>query len=297
MIVLAALCAACAVYLAWETLAGRPLKPGRVPRPRKRRPRPSRQVWLSQAGAAVTPGQFWATCVGIGVVAFAALYALDSTLVVALVPAVGIGAVPYLYWSAQRRKRANARVEAWPDGIRQVAGSLNAGIATLHEALVHLSLSGPEPLRAPMGRYVRLADRVGQHQALEAVRAELADPVSDAVLLTFEMAAGEGTRTVLEVLDGLQRQISGDLALGEKIRTLQTQSRIAAVGCAVVPYGLLVFLCATTVFFRSFYQSPAGLLVVCLGGVCSLVGYSIVRRLGRPIATVDRVFVPAERRP
>ena len=101
---------------------------------------------------------------------------------------------------------------------------------------------------------------------------------------------------MLEVLDGLQRQISGDLALGEKIRTLQTQSRIAAVGCAVVPYGLLVFLCATTVFFRSFYQSPAGLLVVCFGGVCSLVGYSIVRRLGRPIATVDRVFVPAERR-
>ena len=40
-------------------------------------------------------------------------------------------------------------------------------------------------------------------------------------------AAGEGLLVGGE-LDGLQRQISGDLALGEKIRTLQTQSRIAA---------------------------------------------------------------------
>ena len=113
------------------------------------------------------------------------------------------------------------------------------------------------------------------------------------MLLTFEMAAGEGTRTVLEVLDGLQRQISGDLALREKIRTIQTQSRIAAVGCAMVPYGLLVFLCATTVFFRSFYQSPAGLLVVCLRrGLLPGRLFDRVRRLGRPIATMERVFVP-----
>ena len=103
---------------------------------------------------------------------------------------------------------------------------------------------------------------------------------------------------VLEVLDGLQRQITGDLALGEKIRTLQTQSRIAAVGCAVVSRTGCWCSCAPPPpFFRQFYQSPAGLLVVVLvGGVCSLAGFSIVRRLGRPIATVDRVFVPAERR-
>ena len=243
----------------------------------------------------MTPAQFWATCVALGAVVFVLLYALDSTVVVAAVPAVAAGAVPYLYWSAQRRRRAAARVEAWPDAIRQVTGNLNAGIASLHEALVRLAAAGPDPLRAPMSRYVRLAERVGQRQALEAVRAELADPVSDAVLLSFETAAGEGTKTVLSVLEGLQRQISGDLALGEKIRTVQTQSRIAAVGCAVVPYALLVFLCATTGFFRSFYQSGAGLIVVAIGGVCSAAGFSIVRRLARPIATVERVFVPEGR--
>jgi len=293
VIVLAALCAAAAVWLGAETIAGRPLRWTPATRTAKPRRRPARQVWLSQAGAAVTPAQFWATSTVLGGLAFIILYALDGAVIVALLPAVGVGAIPYAYWANQRRRRANARYEAWPDGLRHVSGALTAGIATLHEALVELSISGPQPLRAPMGRYVRLAERVGHIAALEAVRAELADPVSDAVLLTFEMAVAEGTHTVLAVLDGLLGQISGDLALQDKIRTLQTQSRIAAWGCAMVPYALLVFLCATTNFFRTFYSTPAGLAIVAVGAVCSIAGFAMVRRLGRPIATVERVFIPA----
>ena len=71
----------------------------------------------------------------------------------------------------------------------------------------------------------------------------------------------------------------------------------AAWGCAVVPYALLVFLCATTSFFRSFYSTPAGLVVVIVGAICSAAGFAMVRRLGRPIATVERVFVQTSRGP
>jgi tight adherence protein B len=291
VIVLAAICAAGAVWLAAEILAGRPPRLALPHRTARTGRRPARQVWLSQAGAAVTPTQFWATSFVLGALAFVILYALDGTVIVALIPALGVGAIPYAYWASQRRKRANARSEAWPDGLRYISGALGAGIATLHEALVELSISGPAALRPPMGRYARLADRMGQIPALEAVRAELADPVSDAVLLTFEIAAEEGTKTVLDVLDGLLGQISGDLALQEKIRTAQTQSRIAAWGCTIVPYALLIFLCATTALFRSFYDSPAGFAVVIIGAVCSTVGFSLVRRLGRPIPTTERIFV------
>jgi tight adherence protein B len=221
------------------------------------------------------------------------LYAIDRTVIVALVPAIGVGAVPYGYWSTQRRKRAGARGQAWPDGLRLVTGALSAGIATLHEALVELSVSGPEALRAPMVRYVRLAERVGSTAALEAVRSELADPVSDAVLLTFELAATEGTTVVLRVLDGLIRQVTGDLALAERVRTLQTQQRIAAWACLVVPYVLLVFLCAANVSYRTFYDSGAGLAVVIAGACSSTAGFLVVRRIGRPVATGERIFVTA----
>jgi len=286
--VLAALCVGVAVWLAVEAAAGRPLRWTRPQRgPSRRR---VSQVWLSQAGAAVTPTQFWAVSAGLAGIAFLVLYAIDRTVIVALLPAMAIGAVPYGYWSGQRAKRSNAQYEAWPDALRQVTGALRAGIATLHEALVELSVSGPEALRPPMARYTRLAERVGSLAALETVRTELADPISDSVLLTFEQAVAEGTALVLRVLDGLVGQVVGDLSLAEKVRTSQTQSRIAAWGSLTIPYGLLVFLASTTAAYRQFYSSPVGLVVVTGGAAASVAGFAIVRRLARPIATTERVF-------
>ena len=294
---LAALCAAACVWLGAESFRGRGgvetaglHRPHRLGGQRKL----SRQVWLSQAGAAVTPRQFWAVSGAVAVVAFVILYLVDQTVAVAVIPAVAAGAAPYAYWSSQRRRRADARLQAWPEALRQVIGQLESGAATLHDALEGLAVSGPPALRAPMGRYVRLSARVGYRQALEAVRVELADPISDPVLLTFGMAVEEGTDQVLRILSGLIYQIEGDLALAERIRTVQTQSRIATWAVFGVPYVLLVFLCATQSFYRQFFSEPAGLVVMAIGVGLSLVGLILARRLGRPIPTTERVFVASE---
>ena len=256
-----------------------------------RRRRDSFQVWLSQAGAAVTPAQFWLVSAGVGAVAFALLLAIAQTAVVAALPAGACAAVPYSYWSAQRRKQAAARSAAWPDALRFLVGALGAGIATLHDGLVELARSGPEPLRAPMARYVRVAARLGDRQALELVRAELADPISDPVLLAFAGAVEEGTETVLRVLADLGSQITADIQLADKIRTVQTQSRVANWGCFAMPYAILLFLCATNPSYRSFFSQPVGLVVVVVGGIMSVVGLAASRRLVRPIAATERVFV------
>lgn len=294
---LAALCAAGCVWLGAELFRGR----GGVQTAKSHRPHrlyvgkgPSRQVWLSQAGAAVTPRQFWAVSGAVAIVAFILLYLVDQTVAVAVIPAAAAGAAPYAYWSFQRRRRADARSQAWPEALRQVIGQLESGAATLHDALEGLAVSGPPALRAPMGRYVRLSARVGYRQALEAVRMELADPISDPVLLTFGMAVEEGTDQVLRILSSLIYQIEGDLQLAERIRTVQTQSRLATWAVFGVPYVLLVFLCATQPFYRQFFSEPAGLVVMAVGVSLSLVGLFLARRLGRPIPTTDRVFVTSE---
>ena len=253
--------------------------------------RVSFQAWLAQAGAAVSPGQFVAVSAAVGVISFVVLLAISRTLVVAFLPALASAGVPYAYWAAERRKKTVARSAAWPDALRHLAGVLGAGIVTLHDGLEQLAGAGPVPLRAPLARYARLAGRLGDRQALEVVREELADPISDPVLLAFEGAVDEGTETVLRVLSDLGAQITADLQLAEKIRTLQTQSRVATWGCLVLPYALLVFLCATNASYRHFFSEPIGLVLVVVGALMSLTGMVLARRLVRPIATTERVFV------
>ena len=299
MSVLAAICAGCCAWALARLVAGERVLPG--PRGAERgrgatsgRRRAGRilqfQVWLSQAGAAVTPRQFVAVSAGVALAVFIVLFAISRTAVVAALPAGAAGALPYAYWSSQRRKLAAARSAAWPDALRYLVGVLGAGLATLHEALEELSRSGPEPLRPPMARYARLAGRVGDRAALEAVRAELADPISDPVLLAFAGAIEEGTGTVLRVLSDLGSQITADLQLAEKVRTLQTQSRAATWGCFALPYVVLFVLCTTNSAYRHYFSQPAGLVVVFAGAAVSLAGLAVSRRLVRPIATTRRVF-------
>ena len=249
------------------------------------------QVWLSQVGAGVTPTQFWVVSAGVGVVEFGLFMVVSRPVVVAVLPAAACAGAPYSYWSAQRHKQATARSAAWPDALRYLVGALGAGITTLHDGLEELARSGPEPLRAPMARYVRVSARLGDRQALEAVRAELADPISDPVLLAFAGAIEEGTETVLRVLADLGSQITADIQLTEKIRTIQTQSRAANWGCFAMPYVVLVFLCATNPSYRQFFSEPVGLVLVVAGAIMSVVGLVASRRLVRPIGTTERVFV------
>ena len=92
------------------------------------------------------------------------------------------------------------------------------------------------------------------------------------MLLAFEGAVEEGTETVLRVLADLSAQITSDLQLGEKIRTLQTQSRAATWGCFALPYVVLLFLCATNSAYRQFFATPFGLVLVLIGAAFSVAG-------------------------
>ncbi len=255
--------------------------------------RMSFQVWLSQAGAAVTPGQFCWVSVAVGSLAFAVLLAVCHAPAICVLPAGAATAAPFAYWSNARRKQAVARISAWPDAGLYLVGVIGSGVCTLHDALEELSRSGPVPLRSPMSRYVRLSSRLGDRRALEVLRSELADPVSDPVLLAFAGAMEEGTETVLRVLSDLGGQITADLQLTEEIHTLQTQSRVANWGCFALPYAMLFLLCTANPSYRSFFSRPIGFLIVAVGMLLSLAGLLVARRLVRPIATSARVFVTA----
>src|SRR5947209_13971078 len=180
MILLAGLAVGVCVYFAVGFATGyAPELSLRVRRPRAEISR--WQLWLNQAGVAVTPRQFWAGSLAAGALAFLAVTVVTGAPLVALVPAAGVATLPGAYFARRRAAQLRRVQAAWPDGLRDIIASIAAG-RSLPQALNALAASGPAPLREVFARFPLLARMLGTVAALEVLEEELGDPTSDRVI-------------------------------------------------------------------------------------------------------------------
>lgn len=262
--------------------------------PRFRRSRPPRktvgaqELWLSQAGVDLTPRQFWTGSLFVGLLGFAFAWALSGAWVVAAVPAITMAFLPRAYFSRQRSRRLAETVQAWPDGLRDLTASIQAG-RSLPQAIEALADTGPPPLRQAFERFTTLNQMFGTQAALEIVKEDLADPTSDRVIEVLSLAYERGGSSVTGILGDLADAVTEDLRTLEEIRTAELEQKINARAVFALPWFVLLMITIRGGPFREFYQGPAGILTVVIGALLSLMGLLIVARLSRDPAET-RVF-------
>ena len=83
--------------------------------------------------------------------------------------------------------------------------------------------------------------------------------------------------------DDLADATTRDLWTLEEIRTEVLEQKINSRVVFVLPWVVLVAMTARSGAFREFYSSPAGLLVVAIGGLMSLLGVVIALALVRSL--------------
>jgi tight adherence protein B len=250
---------------------------------RRRKPRAQiggQQLWLNQAGVALTPVQFWMGSFGVALAAFLALSLVTGTPLVAAVPAMGIGVLPRAYFSRRRAARLRLVQSTWPDGLRDLLASIASG-RSLAQALADLAAAGPLPLQEAFARYPLLARMLGTVPALEVVKEELADPTSDRVIEVLILAHERGGQVVKDILEDLVVATTKDLKALEEIETEGLEMKINTRAVLVLPWFVLVALTLRAGPFRAFYRSTGGLVVVLIGAVLSGIGYVVVARLAR----------------
>lgn len=283
MRIFAALLGSVAVFLlvqgaiAWRTPSQRPRRVGRS---RPTSTKPSLQTRLQQGELAITPTQFRASVIGAAVAAFIVVYALTSTVSVSMAPAIAVGLAPRTYYRKRRDKILRDRVAAWPEAIRDVLTHL-AVDRTVHQSLVELGHSGPEPLRAAWQTYTRNAAVLDTPTALAQVRADLADPVSDHVIEALESAHDRGTAVAVSVLEAVADQVTKDLMMREEIITAQTETVAQAVFAVILPFVMLVLLVMSSDDFARFYSKPIGWFVIAFGAGLAAVGWKVIMALGK----------------
>lgn len=286
MRLLAALATGIAVYL----LAG--FLTGNSPSFQRSRPAIARDdkqaLWLSQAGVDLTPRQFWAGSLFVGLLGFGFAWALSGAWVVAAVPAITVAVLPRAYFSRQRSKRMAETIQAWPDGLRDLQASIQAG-RSLPQAIESMAVSGPPALREAFVRFPTLNQMFGTVAALEAIKESLADPTSDRVIEILTLAYERGGPSVTGILSDLADAVTEDLRTIEEIRTAELEQKINARAVFALPWLVLLLITIRGGPFREFYQGSAGVLTVAAGAALSLVGLLIVARLAREPAE-PRVF-------
>lgn len=254
----------------------------------ERERRPQRTTGATLPGLDVSPIQFWVTVLAAGAATYLLVIAITGLVVVSLVPALVVATLPRAYFAKKRSQRVVALLEAWPDGLRDLLSSVRSG-ASLSSAVENLASFGPEPLRETFQGFDVYSRSLGVVPALEMVKDDIADPTSDRIIEVLILAHQRGGGVVPEILADLAEAATRDLWTIEQVRTEVLEQKINSRVVFVMPWLVLVAMTARSGAFREFYSTRAGLLVVALGGVLSIVGMVIATRLGAQ-PTEPRVF-------
>jgi tight adherence protein B len=242
---------------------------------------------LTQAGApSVTPGMLVGACAALGVVTLLLGLALTRSPAISACFAVLAAPGPVVLVRARARRRRRALRDVWPEVVDHLASGVRAGLS-LPEAVAQLGHRGPAELREPFSRFAhdyRAGGRFGD--ALDALKERLADPVADRIVealrLTREVG-GQDLGRLLRTLSGFLRE---DAATRGELEARQSWTVNGARVAVAGPWVVLALL-STRPETANAYDSPAGIAVLVTGGLCALVAYRVMLRIGR---------LPAERR-
>ncbi len=236
---------------------------------------------LFRAGlTSVTSGQFLLLCLAIGGFAFFVIQLISGAPPVAAAFGALGGYLPWAVVSGRARRRQRELAAVWPEAVDNLASAVRAGLS-LPEALAALGVRGPEPLRPAFDRFAVDYQVSGRFSdALDRLKAGLADPVGDRVVEALRIAREVGGGELGRLLRNLSSYLRDDARTRSELEARQAWTINGARLAVAAPWVVLFFLCfQPDVIGR--YASAAGTLVIMVGATCCLVAYRLMMRIGQ----------------
>lgn len=251
--------------------------------PAPRPPRgPSRiDTLLARAGLSGTSASgLVALCSGAAVLAGLVLQAISGTWPVSTAFAVLAGYLPVALVQGRARRRQRELAEVWPEAVDNLASAVRAGMS-LPEALTQLGVRGPEPLREAFVAFGVDYQVTGRFvDSLDRLKGRLADPVGDRVVEGLRVAREVGGGELGRLLRSLSAYLREDARTRAELESRQAWAVNGARIAVAAPWLVLLMLSFQREVIAR-YASPAGVLVLLVGGACCLLAYRLMVRVGR----------------
>lgn len=249
----------------------------RTPAPRRHRLAEA----IAEAGLeGVSPRGVVLTGLGLGALVGVSFYVLTVTWSVSVAFALIAAWAPWvLIRQRAQRRRAELR-ELWPDVVDNLASAIRAGLS-LPDALGQVGDRGPPALRRAFQQFADDYRASGQFSvSLDALKDRLADPTGDRIVESLRIAREVGGTDVGRLLRTLSAFLRDELRVRAELETRQGWVANAAKLAVAGPWILLALLSLRSTSVQA-YQQPAGVMVLAVGAVVSVVAYRLMVRIGR----------------
>ncbi len=207
---------------------------------------------------------------------------LSATRVVPIAVCFGAMAAwgPRAYIAMRARRRRHQLRDLWPDAVDNIASAVRAGLA-LPEALGQLGIRGPEELRPAFVAFAEEYRASGRfHECLDRLKDRLADPVADRLIESLRIAREVGGSDLGRVLRTLSAFLREDARTRAELETRQGWTVNAARLAAAAPWVVLAMMSLQQDSLRA-YSSAAGVVVLAVGAIVTVVAYRLMVRIGR----------------
>lgn len=236
---------------------------------------------LDRAGLAGTkPSGLLIICACCAITAALTVQVVSRTPPVALAFGALAGYLPVGLVAGRARRRQRDLADVWPEAVDNLASAVRAGLS-LPEALAALGERGPEPLRPDFRAFADDYQLTGRFaESLDRLKARLADPVGDRVVEGLRIAREVGGGELGALLRNLSGYLRDDARTRSELEARQTWTVVGARLAVAAPWLVLLMLSfQRDVITR--YSSPAGALILIVGGGACLVAYWLMLRIGR----------------
>lgn len=151
--------------------------------------------------------------------------------------AIPLGAwVPFSLWKAQRRRRLQAALEAWPAMLEELRLRTATLGWSIPQALFEVGRNGPEELRPSFAQAERQwLISTDFERTIDSLKEQLADPAADAALETLLVAHEVGGRGLDPRLSALVADRARDVEIRRDARAKQSGVRFARRFVLAVP--------------------------------------------------------------
>jgi tight adherence protein B len=219
-------------------------------------------------------------CVGFALAGFLGMVATSQSVVLGLAAGLMMSTLPLARLRQLQRRRQRELRAVWPDAIEHLASGVRAGLS-LPEAIGQLAHGGPESLRWAFAAFNADYRASGKFSvSLDFLKERLADPVGDRVVETLRLAREVGGSDLGRLLRTLATFLRDEGRVRGELESRQSWTVNAARLAVAAPWALLVLL-GTRPAAVAAYNTTAGVVVLVVGAVMSLVAYRLMMRIGQ----------------